>query len=240
MRLKQKKSKKSKLLNYIVNLIFILWVDNSKGMWYNGMEINKKGVFTTMQQKRITTQAITKIALLAALLSVSAYITIPMSPVPFTMQTLIINMIAILLTPFESFLTVLIYILIGFVGVPVFSGGAGGPAKLFGPTGGYIMAFLISAPIMSLTKVYAKKLTDKFIKNDTVSAVAAYTVNAVIIGMIILYLLGTVYMKAIVDKSWAEVLAMAVIPFIPLDLVKCVIASVISVPVKKALDKIKR
>ncbi|MGN1097291.1 MAG: biotin transporter BioY [Clostridia bacterium] len=192
-----------------------------------------------MSKKRLRTQTITKIALLVACLSVSAYITIPLgfTPVSLTLQTLIVNMIAILLTPWESFTALLVYILLGFVGLPIFSGGAGGPAKLFGPTGGYIFAFLISAPLMSWLKDYIRRAIDKFIKNTVASQVVAYTVNAIVIGMTIVYLIGTVYMKFLTGRTFSETLLLAVVPFIPLDIVKCVFAAVIGVPVKRALER---
>lgn len=186
------------------------------------------------------TREITKMALLAALLCVSAYITIPLgfTPASLTLQTMIVNLIAILLTPMESFITLLVYILIGAVGVPIFSGGQGGLGKLFGPTGGYIFAFLAAAPAMSFTKKYFIAAAEKVVKNTSVARIAACTVNAILVGMVIVYLIGTVYMKFTLNRGWMDVLLMAVIPFIPLDIAKCILASVIGVPLKKALDKL--
>ena len=111
--------------------------------------------------KTTRTKELTKAAVLAALLALSAYISIPLgfTPVVLTLQTLLVNLIAMMLRPRTSFLAVLVYTLAGLAGVPVFSGGAGGPAKLFGPTGGYIMAFLAAAPAMSLTKGMFLKLS---------------------------------------------------------------------------------
>lgn len=195
---------------------------------------------TVKKASKIQTVTITKIAMLVACLAASAYISIPLgfTPNPLTLQTLIINMVAILLTPLESFLTVLVYILLGLVGIPIFSGGTGGPAKLFGPTGGYIYAFLIAAPLMSFLKTYFLHVTDKFIKNAFTSQTIAYSVNAIIIGMPIIYLLGTIHMMLLMGNTITEVLLLAVVPFIPLDLLKCVFAAVISVPIKNALKRL--
>lgn len=186
-----------------------------------------------------STRELTKMALLAALLCVSAYITIPIGTIPLTLQTLLINLIAIMLTPTEGFLTVLVYTLIGAVGIPVFSGGQGGLGKLFGPTGGYIFAFLAAVPAMSFSKKYAAAVFGKFIKNKTTSELLGYTVNAVVVGMVIIYAVGTIYMKLMLGRSWGEVLMMAVVPFIPLDIVKCIAAAAIGVPLRKALDRMK-
>lgn len=187
--------------------------------------------------QKLSTKSITKMALLAALLCATAYISIPLgfTPALLTLQTLVINIIAILLTPYESFLTVLIYILIGAVGVPVFSGGQGGLGKLFGPTGGYILAFLISAPIMSFTKKYAAAFFVKFMKPVTANIVG-YAVNSILVGMVIVYAVGTVYMKLILGRTWGEVLMMAVVPFIPLDIIKCIAASIIMSTVGRRLS----
>ncbi len=187
---------------------------------------------------KITSASITKIALLTALLCASAYISIPIGPSPITLQTLIVNLIAFLLTPAEAFFAILVYVLLGAIGLPVFSGGVGGVGKLFGPTGGYILAFLVSAPLMSLVKNYAVKALNRFGKKDSsVKKMTAYGLTAVFVGMTIVYLLGTAYMKLSLGASWLETLAMAVVPFIPLDLIKCAAAAFIAVPLKRALAK---
>lgn len=187
--------------------------------------------------KTTRTKELTKAAVLAALLALSAYISIPLgfTPVVLTLQTLLVNLIAMMLKPRTSFLAVLVYTLAGLAGVPVFSGGAGGPAKLFGPTGGYIMAFLAAAPAMSLTKGMFLKLFCRFIKNASAAKTVSYAANAMLVGMTVIYTFGTAYMMLIMGKGAGEVLMLAVIPFIPLDIVKCIAAAVIAVPVEKAL-----
>lgn len=188
--------------------------------------------------KKLSTHSLTKMALLDALLCASAYIMIPLgfTPVLLTLQTLIINIIAILLTPSECFITILVYTLIGAAGVPVFSGGQGGIGKLLGPTGGYIIAFLIAVPIMSFTKKYINNIFAKFMK-PRIAQTVGYAVNAIFIGMVIIYAFGTIYMKLLLGRTWTEVLLMAVVPFIPLDILKCVMASIIAIPLKKSLKK---
>lgn len=187
-----------------------------------------------MKTKQITTAAIA-----AAILCLSAYISIPLgfTPVPLTLQTLAIGMIAILLSPAASFFTVLAYILIGAVGIPVFSGGTGGIGKLVSPTGGYIFAFIIAAPVMSLTKGFFVKLFGKIIHNRRIADILGYSANGIVIGMTIIYLIGSIYMKFMLKKSFAAVLAAAVIPFIPLDIVKCIAAAIICVPILKVIEK---
>ena len=93
-----------------------------------------------MKQK-LTTQERPTMALLAALLCVSSYISIrlPFSAVPITAQTLVINIAALLLKPKKAGITIAVWILLGIAGLPVFSGGTGGFGVLAGSTGGYII-----------------------------------------------------------------------------------------------------
>lgn len=193
-----------------------------------------------MTKKRLSANVITKMAFLAALLCSSAYISvaIPFTPVVITFQTMIINLISILLTPTESFITILVYTIIGLIGIPVFSGGTGGVGRLFGPTGGYILAFIVAVPVMSFTKVFFARIFKRFIKNETLAKTIAYSVNAILVGMVLILGIGTVYMKLTYVSgtsaaTWGGVIAIAVLPFLPLDIVKCIAAAVIGVRLEK-------
>ena len=106
-----------------------------------------------MNQK-LNTMELTKMALLTALICVSAYIVIPLpfTPASLTAQTLVVNLIALLLTPRQAAFTMVVYILLGLTGLPVLSGAMGGPGKLFGPTGGYIMSWIPAVILMSWLK----------------------------------------------------------------------------------------
>lgn len=176
--------------------------------------------------KKFSTEDLTKMALLVSLISVSAYITIPLpfTPIVLTAQTLIVNLIGLLLLPRQAAFTILTYIFIGLIGIPVFSGGMGGPAKLFGPTGGYIFSYIPAVVLMSLLK--GRKYS--FIRYFSVAA---------IVGMPVIYLFGTVYMKFLTNMSWSAAFASAVLPFIPLDIFKCAAAAAIAKPVQIALAK---
>lgn len=95
---------------------------------------------------------IVKIALYVALLVVASYISIPIpfSPVVITLHTIILNVIAFTLKPKYATLCVGIYLLMGLIGLPVFSLGTPGIARLLSPSGGYYLGFLISVFLMSL------------------------------------------------------------------------------------------
>ncbi|MFA7560206.1 MAG: biotin transporter BioY [Sphaerochaeta sp.] len=88
------------------------------------------------------------IAFFTALIIVGSFIRLPLPPVPITLQTLFVLVVAYLGGPFIASMSVLLYLILGIIGVPVFSGG-GGFALLFGPTGGYLFALLPAALIAS-------------------------------------------------------------------------------------------
>lgn len=178
-----------------------------------------------MKQK-FTTQELTKMALLTTMICISAYIIIPLpfTPISLTAQTLVVNLIALLLTPGQAVFSITVYILLGLIGLPVFSGGMGGPAKLFGPTGGYLLAYLIAVALMS------------WLKGKRYSLVR-YSAVTIFVGMPVIYLLGSLYMMFLTGMDWMGVLTAAVLPFVPLDIFKCFAAALIAKPVQAALSK---
>ena len=109
---------------------------------------------TTNNQSINKTAEMTKMALMVAMNCVSAYIIIPLpfSLSPIALQTLIVNLTGYVLNAKQAFMTMLVYLLVGLAGVPVFTGGTAGPGKLFGPTGGYIFGFLFTAVFLAATR----------------------------------------------------------------------------------------
>lgn len=189
---------------------------------------------------KMNTRELTKMALCTALLCVSSYLSfpIPFTPIVITAQTLIVTLIGLVLSPASSFFSVLVFILLGCVGLPVFSGGTGGLARLVGPTGGFILGFLAAAPLISLTK--GKKVN-----------IARYILSAVLLGMVVIDLCGTLMFSvqqqinaaqsfslpvlgsALTPSALVKVLSATVIPFIPGDLIKCALASAIGAALNK-------
>lgn len=170
-----------------------------------------------------TTAQITKIALMIAFVSISSYILIPLpfTPVVITGQTLVINLIAMVLTPKEALLTTCCYWLLGFVGAPVFSGGTSGPGKMLGPSGGYCVGFIIAAVLIAWLR--GKKYNP-----------IRYSLVAVFVGMTVIYGFAVVWMAVVTDMNLKAAFLAAALPFIPLDIVKCVAASLLAGPVQKA------
>lgn len=172
------------------------------------------------------TLEMTRLALLVAMNCVSAYIIIPLpfSLSPIALQTLIVNLVGFLLPPKQAFITMLIYILVGLIGIPVFTGGTAGPAKLFGPTGGYIFGFMIAVTIIA----WLKGTTYNFKR---------FALIGICIGIPVIYIIGALQLKFLTDMNWEAVFLTGVLPFIPLDIVKCLVAAILAKPILKIFNR---
>lgn len=168
---------------------------------------------------------LTKMSICIAIICISAYISFPLpfTPTMITAQTIAINLVALILTPKQSFLVVLLYIFLGIFGLPVFSGGTSGFGRIFGPTGGFILGFLVIAPLMS----YLKGKNNSFKR---------YICVTVFIGMIVLYAVGVIHMSIVQKISIMSAVSLAVFPFIIGDIFKCLLSSYIAVKLNKVLD----
>ena len=161
----------------------------------------------------VTTRDLTQIAIFTALLSVASIISIPIGNVPITLQTLVVMLIGLLLSPKNSFLAILAYLLIGIIGVPVFASGKSGFGVILGPTGGFLIAFILGVVILSKMK------TVKIINNET-----ANIVLVLIIANVVIYMIGWTYFAINLDYSIGRTLAF-MWPFAIADLVKIVVAT---------------
>ncbi len=150
---------------------------------------------------------------------------IPISPVPISLAILGIYLAAYVLGAKWGTVACILYILIGLVGVPVMANFTGGPQKLFGPTGGYIIGYIAVA-------FFAGLFIDKFEDKPYMHAAG------MIMGVAVCYTLGTVWLAVSAGMTFNAALAAGVIPFIPMDIVKMVIAIAVGVPVRKALKRV--
>ncbi|KOS68682.1 biotin synthase [Lysinibacillus contaminans] len=161
----------------------------------------------------------------AAIIAVLAQVTIPLpfSPVPITGQTLAIGLVVTILGAKLGTLSVLLYILLGAAGMPVFSGMSGGLGIVVGPTGGYIVGFLPTAFIMGL---YLQKS----------GLTIPHAVVANVIGMVVTLAFGTVWLKIVADLTWTAAFMGGVAPFIITGLIKAVAAAWLGVVVRRRLE----
>jgi len=159
-----------------------------------------------------------RIALFAALISMLALVIIPLpfSPVPVSGQSLGVMLAGLFLKPKAAVMSILIYIFMGVIGLPVFSGGTSGPGILLGPTGGYIWGFVIGVYLISL-----------LIGKNTYDTIFWQIAALITGGIIIIYVLGLIQYMIVTGTNFYQALTAAVIPFLPGDIFKVIIALII-------------
>jgi biotin transport system substrate-specific component len=155
-------------------------------------------------------------ALFGALTATGAFIVIPLPPVPITAQTFFLNVSAVLLGGQLGALSQFIYVMLGVVGIPVFAGGKAGLGVIFGPTGGYLLGFIIAAFVIGMISRMKK------------SAGIFWNIFSMLIGMLIIYLLGSLQLSLVAKMSFQKALTIGVLPFIPGDVIKILLAAIIS------------
>ena len=178
--------------------------------------------------KKLTTYQLTLTAVMAAVICVLGPISmaIPISPVPISLASMAVYLAVTVLGMRLGTLSCLIYLLLGLVGLPVFSGGSAGAAKLFGPTGGYLVGYLFLALI-------AGAFVGRYTENKWKSI--AFAALGMVLGTMVLYALGTAWLAYSAGMDFQAALWAGVIPFIPGDLVKMVIAVLLGSAVRGRL-----
>ena len=173
------------------------------------------------------------IAISAALITVCSWISIPLGPVPFTLQTMAILAVMLTCGGRRGTISILVYLVMGACGIPVFAGFKGGVTSLIGPTGGFLVGFLIARLIYWLLE----KLIFKKLMTSTVKTWIFGAINSVIFE-VVLYIVGviwfmTVYAAKTGPIGLGAVMTMCVIPFIIPDIVKLIAAVIIGERARK-------
>ena len=172
------------------------------------------------------TRNLTKMALCVALMAISSYLAFPLpfTPALVVGTTIIVNMTAFVLRPNDAFLVILAWLLIGAVGVPVLPGGSAGLGRLVGPTGGFYVAFAITAWLMS-----------KLLNGS--NSFKKMVFLGIAVGMPVIYIGGCISMYLVAHMSvWATLVA-AVFPFIFGDAVKVVAGAFLATRVNALMRK---
>jgi len=173
------------------------------------------------RSRREHTRDLVVAALLCALLAALAWVKIPLpfTPVPLTLQVFVVCLAALLLPPAEVAMTMGAYLLLGAAGVPVFSGGTGGVGVLLGPTGGYLIGFLVGAFLGSAARVGMLNLDRSQLASDVVA------VTLTILGI---YGIGWIQLMLVTGMSPVAALVAGVAPFIIGDIAKAVAAILVA------------
>ena len=192
------------------------------------MSQNETSGTVAVDNQKIRTKQMVLIALMTAVTCVLGPLSIPLpfSPVPISLTNFAIFLAIFILGMKNGTISFIIYLLLGAVGVPVFSSFRGGFQVLAGPTGGYLIGFIFLALIMGFAlDHFDRKLVP--------------TIIGMIIGMAVCYAFGTVWLAKLLSLSFKEGLMMGVIPDLPGDAAKIIIAAIVGPKLYGATQKIR-
>ena len=176
--------------------------------------------------KKSTVFNMTSCALMAALMCVLCPVSVPIGPIPISLSILVILLTVYVLGTWRALVSYTVYLLLGAVGMPVFSGFQGGLAKLAGPTGGYLAGFWLMILVAGI-------IMEKGKRNLLV------TILGMLVGVAIDYAVGTAWFVFQTESTVVHALDVCVYPFIPFDVTKIVIAVLLGSVVYKGLQKAK-
>jgi biotin transport system substrate-specific component len=149
----------------------------------------------------------------AALTALLAQVAIPLWPVPITGQTLAVLLVGASLGATRGALSMIVYALAGLAGLPVYSDHTSGAAVLFGPTGGYIVGFVLAAG-------FTGWLAQRRLERRVVPGMLAF-----VAGSVVVFLVGLPWLKVVLGLTWAQTIAAGFTPFIVGGLIKAAIAA---------------
>ncbi|MEE1043492.1 MAG: biotin transporter BioY [Clostridia bacterium] len=152
-------------------------------------------------------------ALFAAIISVASQISVPVQPIPINAGLFAVLLCGGMLGKKYGTISVVVYILLGIIGAPVFAGFRGGLGVLAGPTGGYVFGYAIVAFVTGMVCENTKKVK--------------YTIPFMMLSVVLCYIVGTMWFCITTGNDFVSALSMCVIPFIPWDILKVVLASMV-------------
>ena len=167
----------------------------------------------------MSSREIARIAVCVALLTVSAWGSIPLGPVPFTLQTMVLALVPMVLSGKAALWAVGCYLLLGAIGLPVFSNMSGGLAMFAGPTGGFLWGFFIGTAAAV-----------------AVRAQMVRTVLALVLLILCSYIAGTIQFALVSGSSPLAGLAVCVFPFVVPDIIKLACGCALGQAVRRALS----
>lgn len=197
------------------------------------------GANASAPKAAISTLEIAQCGVVIALIAVAAQVTVAIGPVPFTLQLLVVVLASLIFTPRQAFIALAGYVLLGLVGLPVFSGAGAGFAKIAGPTGGYIYGFVVSAFLGALLR---RAVLGDPAKAGRARRIASDVV-ACLVTVAVCYAVGTAHFIAVSALAGSPVelgyvLGACVVPFILPDVLKCVAAVVVAHALRAAIPSV--
>lgn len=165
-------------------------------------------------------------ALFAVIIALLAQVAIPLGPIPLTGQTFAIGLAATILGARHGTISVLVYIVLGAVGIPIFQGMTAGIGIIFGPTGGFIIGFIFNA-LLTGWLLEKTKFT------------VPYAIVANILGAIVTLIFGVLWLKVSTGLDWPAAFLTGMVPFIIPGIIKAVFAALLGILIRDRLIKAK-
>lgn len=189
------------------------------------------GVRKTTMMSASRTKAIAFVGLSVALMAVSSWVVIPIGPIPLTLQMFVIPLLICVLPAQWSTAAVFAFIVLGGLGVPLFSGFRGGLGTLMGPTGGFLLGYLIAVPAAAFFLQFVRKWV------EGKAALLACEFAAGMIFTVIAYMTGWAQYAAVSGVGMDAAFMVAVAPFIVPDIVKVLVAVACAQPLRVAINQ---
>lgn len=174
-----------------------------------------------MTKKSSKIYKLSLIAMFSALMCIGAPFCIYIGSIPITLSLFFVFLTALFLPPAQAFLSMLIYVLLGAVGLPVFSGFLGSVSVIMSFTGGFILAY----PIVALLVSFISRRSEN----------KAFLLLAFAAGLAFLYTVGSMWYMMVSDTNLKAALITSVLPFIPFDILKAIASAVIYFAIKKRI-----
>lgn len=201
-------------------------VDNIRTPIYNHLRIQiKNHISEDIMDSKKKTLKITMCALFAALTAICSQIQIPLPQIPINLALFSVCIAGAVLGAAYGALSMIVYVLLGAVGVPVFAGFKGGFAAITGSTGGYIVGYIVCAWV---TGIIVKNTKGKIYQ----------IALAMVVGVALCYVLGTIWFMILSGNPLKVSLGFCVFPFLPGDAIKIILASTISAKLRQGVSNI--
>ncbi|WP_241156062.1 biotin transporter BioY [Adlercreutzia sp. ZJ154] len=200
-------------------------------------------------------RSVAVVGLSIAIIAVCTWVTIPMGPIPFTLQMFAIPLIVCILRPSESIAAIAGYLVLGAVGLPLFSGMRGGIGVIMGPTGGFLLGYLPGVILAALFLYITMPVADKYCAKrmeqaqaDQLRPSAWQRIRANLLGCTFQLVAGIIFTFVSYVTGWAQFMLVAsvgpeaafaacVAPFILLDAIKLIAAVVVAQPIRLAISR---
>ena len=210
-------------------------------------EADEAAVSSGRPRSSISPVTLAQVGVIIALLAVSAQVSVAIGPVPFTLQTLVVALAALVLTPAQAAAALAGYVLLGALGLPIFSLMRGGLAMIAGPTGGYLYGFILSALLGGFVRRLVAGRASRAAGREGAPApvttasrarVLAGDIACAVVVVLVCYAVGTAHFMLTAHVGLAAALGTAVIPFIIPDALKCVAAILVAAALRKAIPSV--